>query len=90
VALVISPAIKSQLLFWLKNATIMEMQTHLRHLRAAAKISSRTEDEEEKYKFMQPILWMNSRQRSVRDQFYRSYVTFSAGTPLKNGKLPPL
>jgi hypothetical protein len=66
------------------NYIVLKMQTHLRHLRALAKASKLTKDEEERCELATHMLWMNSRQRYVRDQFYRSYVAFSSGSPLKN------
>jgi hypothetical protein len=64
----------------------MKMQTHLRHVRSLVKVKAPdlSAHEQERLEFVTHMLWMNSRQRYVRDQFYRSYVAFSSGTPLKS------
>ena len=69
------------------NYVVLKMQTHLRHLRAAIKNQALTDKEREKFEFMEHILFMNSRQRYVRDLFYESYVRFTAGKPLKQKDL---
>ena len=69
------------------NYIVLKMQTHLRRLRVLVKNKKLTDRERQKFEFMEHILFMNSRQRYVRDLFYNSYTRFVAGKPLKSKEI---
>lgn len=65
------------------NYIQMKMQTHLRRLSAAYKSAKLSKEDQEKYNFIQHMLYLNSRQKYERDNFYNSYAAYSSGNPLK-------
>ena len=65
------------------NYIQMKMQTHLRRLKIVYKSGNMKKEEKEKLELMRHFLFLNSRQKYVRDNFYESYAAFSSGNPLK-------
>lgn len=65
------------------NYIQMKMQTHLRRLCNTYKSTKLSKEEQERFEYMVHILYLNSRQKYVRDNFYDSYMAYSSGNPLK-------
>ncbi|OHT06018.1 Type III restriction enzyme, res subunit family protein [Tritrichomonas foetus] len=69
------------------NYIQMKMQAHLRHLRRNFNAKNLSEDEKDKLELMTHYLFLNSRQKFVRDNFYTSFTAFTNGTPLKRKEI---
>ena len=63
------------------------MQLHLRQLKNKFKNSNMTKEDQERYEFIVHILFMNSRQKYVRDLMYQSFISSSKGKPMTTNDL---
>jgi len=64
-----------------------KMQNHLRALRTQYKSKALSPHENEKYECVVHSLFLSSRQKFVRDNFYNSYVSICSGKKLKPNDL---
>ncbi|KAH0785165.1 putative ATP-dependent DNA helicase CHR12 isoform X2 [Histomonas meleagridis] len=69
------------------NFIQQKMQTHLRQLRNFNKKGNIPEEDKDLYEYIVHSLFLNSRQRYVRDIIYNSYVASSKGKPYSQRKL---
>lgn len=69
------------------NFVQKKMQSFLRNMRNKKKSDKYTDEENEKFEYLQHTLLLSSRQRYIRDNFYNSFQIFASGKILKPNDL---